>query len=205
MTGPLPANLAGRDGELYYRPAFIQPASARELFECLHETLDWQQEDIVIAGRRIKVPRLVCWYGDTDAVYRYSGVVHRPLPWPAILLELKRQIETYSGWSFNSMLGNLYRDGNDSMGWHADKERELGDNPRIASLSLGAHRLFRLRHRLGERQDLELEDGSLLLMGGKLQHHWRHCLPKTRQPTGPRINLTFRFIISANPQGHGHG
>jgi len=189
-------NLAGRDGELVYLPGFLPPSVADAMFRRLRSELAWHEETIVIAGKSVKVPRLVCWYGDEGAVYRYSGVDHRPLPWHPALLELREAIEARSGWTFNSVLGNWYRDGNDSMGWHADNEKELGANPSIASLSLGATRLFRLRHtRSGDIVDLELADGSLLLMGGALQHHWRHCLPKTRKPVGERINLTYRFII----------
>ncbi|QSA99126.1 alpha-ketoglutarate-dependent dioxygenase AlkB [Methylococcus sp. EFPC2] len=194
-----------RDGELYYQPGFVPPDAAGALFEQLSRELVWREEEIVIAGRHVPVPRRVCWYGDPEASYRYSGVDHSPLPWPDTLLELKQAIERYSGWSFNSVLGNLYRDGNDSMGWHADNEKELGDCPRIASLSLGAERVFQLRHRHGERLEIRLKNGSLLLMGGSLQHHWRHCLPKTRHPTGPRINLTFRRIFAARHQEQPHG
>lgn len=196
MIAVLPHNLVERDGELYYLAGFISRDAAPELFSSLHVELDWREEEIVITGRRVKVPRLMCWYGDADAAYRYSGVNHIPLPWTDRLLELKQAIEDSCGWRFNSALGNLYRNGMDSMGWHADKERELGENPRIASLSLGAERLFRLRHRQGDTLDLALADGSLLLMGGSLQHHWRHCLPKTRRPCAPRINLTFRHIVT---------
>ena len=189
-------NLAARDGELYYLPGFIPPAEARALFERLLAELDWQEEFITLVGRRVSVPRRVCWHGDEGAVYRYSGLVHYPQPWTASSLALKQSIEAASGQRFNSVLGNLYRDGQDSMGWHADQEKSLGQNPFIASLSLGAERLFKIRHnRGGEAVDLNLADGSLLLMGGALQHHWRHCVPKTRQAVEARINLTFRNIL----------
>ena len=189
-------NLASQDGELYYLPGFISPPEALAMFQRLHVGLAWREEDIVIAGRRIPVPRRVCWYGDEGAVYRYSGVSHIPLPWTDDLLALKCRIESACGHGFNSVLANLYRDGQDSMGWHADKEKELGENPYIASLSLGAERWFKLRHnQSGETIDIRLGDGSLLLMGGCLQHHWRHCLPKMREVKTARINLTFRTII----------
>lgn len=189
-------NLASRDGELYYRPDFIPEPEALTLFERLLEELAWQEEVIIIAGRHIKVPRLMCWYGDEGAAYRYSGVSHQPLPWTNTLLELKQRIEGDCGQHFNSVLGNLYRNGQDSMGWHADKEKELGENPFIASLSLGEERLFKIRHNKTDATvDLTLANGSLLLMGGSLQHHWRHCLPKMRAAKSARINLTFRTIV----------
>jgi alkylated DNA repair dioxygenase AlkB len=189
-------NRVSQDGELYYLPGFISQTEAQLLFERLQTELVWRGEEITIAGRRVKVPRLVCWYGDEGAVYRYSGVAHDPLPWPDILRRLKRMIEAVCGRVFNSVLGNLYRDGRDSMGWHADKERELGENPYIASLSLGEERLFKVRHNTtGECVDILLASGSLLLMGGCLQHHWRHCVPKASEAKAARINLTFRNIV----------
>jgi alkylated DNA repair dioxygenase AlkB len=193
-------NLASQDGELYYLADFLSGPGALEYFEWLNAELDWQEEVATIAGRRVPIPRLVCWYGDEGAVYQYSGLTHYPQPWTDTLLGLKQSIENTCGHRFNSVLGNLYRDGQDSMGWHADQEKVLGINPFIASLSLGAERLFKLRHnKTGETLDIPLASGSLLLMGGSLQHHWRHCVPKTRQPVSARINLTFRNII------HGQG
>ena len=190
-------NLAKQDGEVYYLEHFIDQQEATKLHAKLLKELDWQEEQITLYGKAITVPRLVCWYGDPAAEYRYSGVLHRPIPWTSTLLELKQQIESVSQHSFNSVLANLYRDGNDSMGWHADKEKELGKNPYIASLSLGESRLFRLRHNKTKAIfNLELSNGSLLLLGGSLQHHWQHCVPKTREFKRPRINLTFRNIFS---------
>ncbi|MCH9699370.1 MAG: alpha-ketoglutarate-dependent dioxygenase AlkB [Gammaproteobacteria bacterium] len=140
-------------------------------------------------------PRLVCWYGDPRATYCYSNVKHTPLPWTPCLQGLRQTISQFTGFKFNSVLGNLYHDGQDSMGWHADNEKQLGNNPVIASLSLGAKRLFKLRHNKTKLTiDIALENGSLLLMAGSLQHHWRHCLAKTRKPVDIRINLTFRYI-----------
>ncbi len=189
-------NLAPRDGELYFVEDFVPRREADSFHGLLRRDLAWREEEIVMLGRRVKVPRLVCWYGDKGAVYRYSGVDHVPLPWTETLLILKERIERFCGRRFNSVLGNLYRDGRDSLGWHADKERELGPNPFIASLSFGAERLFKLRHnKTGETLDIVLTHGSLLLMGGSLQHGWRHAVPKTREPKTERINLTFRTII----------
>lgn len=190
-------NLAPRDGELYFVECFIPRAEADSFHALLRRDLAWQEEEITIVGRRVKVPRLMCWYGDPGAIYRYSGVDHIPLPWVEILLMLKGRVEGFCRRNFNSVLGNLYRDGQDSMGWHADKEKELGPNPFIASLSFGAERLFKLRHnKTGETLDIRLTHGSLLLMGGSLQHGWRHSVPKTREPKTERINLTFRTLFS---------
>ncbi len=166
-------------------------------FERLDKSLNWQQEEIIIVGKKVLVPRLISWYGDVGASYCYSGVTHQPQSWNEDLLEIKKRIEVFSGFSFNSVLANLYRDGSDSMGWHADKEKQLGENPAIASLSLGEKRLFKIRHnKTAETLDIQLSHGDLLLMSGALQHHWRHCVPKTKQQKKPRINLTFRNIVS---------
>lgn len=191
-------NLAERDGELYYIEGFIAREEACALHQRLFEELAWREEEIAIGAQRVKVPRLVCWYGDPQAVYSYSGVVHPPLPWTPTLQRLKERLENYTRHSFNSVLGNLYRSGGDSMGWHADKEKELGPNPFIASLSLGEERLFKIRHNKTKKTlAIPLTDGSLLLMGGSLQHHWRHCVPKSRREKRARINLTFRRIYPA--------
>jgi alkylated DNA repair dioxygenase AlkB len=189
-------NLAPGDGELYFIENFIPRDEADLLHILLRRDLAWREEEITVFGRRVKVPRLVCWYGDAGAIYRYSGVEHAPLPWIETLLTLKSRVECFCGRQFNSVLGNLYRDGRDSMGWHADKEKELGPNPFIASLSFGAERLFKLRHnKTGEILEVVLTHGSLLLMGGSLQHKWRHSVPKTRETKAERVNLTFRTIF----------
>lgn len=190
-----PNNLAPYDGELYLSKAFYGQAESDRLFAALTSQLDWQEESIFIYGRWRKVPRLMCWYGDPDAHYQYSGVNHQPKPWLADLQTIKERVEQHCHCSFNSVLGNLYRGGQDSMGYHADNEKELGGNPLIASLSFGAERLFKLRHRNGYQLDLPLGHGDLLVMAGSLQHHWQHALPKTKQPKTPRINLTFRKIL----------
>jgi alkylated DNA repair dioxygenase AlkB len=192
-------NLCPFEGELYRVKAFYSQPEADRLFDIFYRKLSWQEESILIFGKPCKVPRLMCWYGDADAVYRYSGVEHRPLPWISELSAVKAQIERFSGCAFNSVLANLYRDGRDSMGYHADNEKELGANPAIASLSLGDARLFRLHHKKRrENLDIALEHGDLLIMAGVLQHHWVHAVPKTRQAKNPRINLTFRRILPAS-------
>ena len=191
------ANLAPFDGELYWLQAFFPPAQADELFIKLYEKIAWQQERLFIYGRWIDVPRLMAWYGDPGALYRYSGVDHQPLPWNDLLNSLRVRMEDVCEQTFNSVLANLYRDGGDSMGCHADDEKELGLNPVIASLSFGDSRLLRFKHRkTGYKVDLELAHGDLLIMAGEIQSHWQHQLPKTRKVKQPRINLTFRHIVA---------
>lgn len=183
------------EGRLDLWPHCFSAAEGDRLYAALRDGLAWQQERLLIYGREHPVPRLVAWYGEAGASYRYSGVLHEPLPWTDALLEVRARIEAVTGVRYNSALANLYRNGRDGMGWHADDERELGRNPRIASLSFGATRRFRLRHRTtGETHALDLTHGSLLVMSGALQHHWVHCIPKTQRLVGPRINLTFREI-----------
>ncbi len=184
------------DGELRHWPRAFAPGEAQELFAALRTGIDWTQEEIVLFGERRRVPRLVAWHGDPGAGYTYSGTHHEPRPWTHGLLAIRRRVAQLTGHSFNSVLLNLYRDGRDGMGWHADDEPELGRDPVIASVSLGATRRFRLRHRRNRAGPvtLPLTDGSLLLMGGTLQHHWLHAVPKTATVVGERINLTFRSI-----------
>lgn len=185
-------------GELELIAGFFSPVQAAELFEEVRATVNWQTRSIRIAGRSVAEPRQTAWIGDPDAIYTYSGRVNRPEPWPAIVSALRERISAATGEALNSVLCNLYRDGQDSMGLHSDAEPELGPRPFIASLSLGATRRFQVRHRkLPEpKLDLELESGSLLLMRGTLQQNFRHGVPKQRHVQEPRINLTFRRILA---------
>jgi alkylated DNA repair dioxygenase AlkB len=188
----MPEQFHLRDGGLiHYDPAFLPPTEANELQARLHVDVLWEQ-----SGRPGRLfPRLTAWYADAGLTYSYSGVTHHPIPWTPELESLKSRAEAAAGTSWNSLLLNLYRDGNDSIGFHADDEPELGTNPVIGSISLGAERRFILKHTAsGEKREFLLAHGSLLVMGGTSQHHWRHGLPKTRRSVGPRINLTFRFI-----------
>ena len=145
-------NLLPFDGELYLIKQFYRSSASSFLFEQLKANLAWQEETIFIYGRWLKVPRLVCWYGNSDACYRYSGVNHQPLPWTKELLAIKENVEQQCHSAFNSVLANLYRDGSDAMGYHADNEKQLGANPVIASLSLGDQRLFALRHKKSKQK-----------------------------------------------------
>jgi alkylated DNA repair dioxygenase AlkB len=161
----------------------------------LLDDIQWRQEEMKIYGRQIKFPRLTSWYGDSNKPYTFSGITLNPNVWTKELLEIKNKIELQFDIAFNSVLLNLYRDGSDSISWHTDAEKELGQNPIIASVNFGATRKFQLRHKeTKERIDINLENGSLLIMQGELQHYWQHQIPKTKKDIGQRINLTFRFI-----------
>lgn len=190
--------LLEQDGLLDYWPHFLSPEQAQELYLKLLQDTDWQSEVYQVYGKSVEAPRRVAWYGDSDATYTYSGITHQPLAWTPTLLQIKKQLEQTCHYHFNSVLLNLYRDGQDSMGWHADKEPELGPNPVIASLTLGQARLFKLRHNKSKQVlDVTPESGALLLMHGTLQHYWQHSVPKSKKPMQPRINLTFRKIITS--------
>ncbi len=195
----MPESFRLPDGRLDWIPAFLPSEVADRCFCELIDHAPWKREQVIMYGRRVAVPRLTAWFGDPRATYTYSGITMAPEPWTPLLLEIKSLVEPKSlGTIFNSVLLNLYRDGNDSVAWHSDDEPELGRNPVIASVSLGQARTFRLRHKLDETippVEIELTHGSLLVMSGALQHFWKHQLPKRRSPNlGPRINLTFRMI-----------
>jgi alkylated DNA repair dioxygenase AlkB len=196
VPAPVCRDLGLADGEARLWPAAFGPEEAANLFDSLRAGIHWRQEEIVIFGQRRLVPRLIAWHGDPGASYRYSGTDHDPEPWTPALERVRARVCELSGTDFNAVLLNLYRDGRDGMGWHADDEPELGRNPVIASVSLGTPRRFCLRHRRRKdlKLDLELPHGSLLVMAGPMQHHWVHALPKTRRPVGERINLTFRRV-----------
>jgi alkylated DNA repair dioxygenase AlkB len=186
------------DATLRLDPSWLAPAQADRLFDALRSDIDWEVHRIRLFGRLVDSPRLSSWIGDGDASYVYSGVRFRPHPWPSVLALLRDQASEIAGERFNSVLANLYRDGRDAMGWHSDDERELGAQPVIASISLGSARRFVFKHRRQPEQKLALElaHGSLLLMSGATQSNYRHCLPRTAKPIGPRINLTFRRILA---------
>jgi alkylated DNA repair dioxygenase AlkB len=183
-----------------YTERYLARREADAALATLWRELRWERREITLFGRRIMQPRLVAWYGDSGASYRYSGLALKPLPWHPLLLELRRRLENDLGASFNSVLANAYRDGSDSMGWHSDNEPELGPEPVIASLSLGAERPFRIRPSGTERRKTVAAErllpahGSLLVMRGPSQALYQHALPKTRKPVGLRINLTYRLV-----------
>ncbi|WP_028022671.1 alpha-ketoglutarate-dependent dioxygenase AlkB family protein [Enterovibrio calviensis] len=182
------------DGKLYWQPDFISANEAALMFESLLSTLPWQQLPIKMFGREVLQPRLQAWFGEHG--YTYSGLMLPPAKFPPLLDNLKNRCSRVAGDEFNTVLANLYRDGQDYMGWHQDNERELGPSPNIASLTLGESRRFVLKHiHTGEKREFELGSGSLLIMAGKTQTFWQHALPKTAKTREARINLTFRKII----------
>jgi alkylated DNA repair dioxygenase AlkB len=184
---------------LAYCEQFLPSEAADCLLQALLSQVPWQQSEIRIFGRQIPEPRLSCWMGDPQAVYRYSGTVFNPRSWITPVTELRQAIEARTGHRFNSVLLNYYRTGQDAMGWHSDDEPELGHKPVIASVSLGGVRRFLLREkRPGARaQSIPLAHGSLLLMYGNCQNRYQHSLPRTRRAIDGRINLTFRHVRAA--------
>ncbi len=192
---PIHFDIPDADITLYNN--FFTDQESKWLFDRLVEQIDWQQYQISLFGRLLNQPRLTAYYGDQHKNYSYSGLTLRPLPWTNELLFIKNRIESKGNIRFSSVLLNYYRNGNDSMGWHSDDEKELGQNPAIGSVSFGASRRFQLRH--NKRKDIakvniDLHNGSYLLMKGSTQHFWQHQIPKSFRLLQPRINLTFRWI-----------
>lgn len=181
--------------DIVYVPTWLEKPIADKLLAHLLHKIAWQEATIKIFGKEQKIPRLQAWYGDEDASYTYSGLKMTPLPWEKNLKVLKAKCEAQCNTRFNSVLANLYRNGNDSMGFHADDEPELGEQPIIASVSLGEQRNFDLINKsTKQKQRIVLEHGSLLIMQGETQKHWQHGINKSKRPHDPRINLTFRFV-----------
>lgn len=206
MSNTLPApswqlvELPGADVTLMAR--WLSPGEASALQADLMDVVPWETHSILLFGRKVASPRLSCWIGDPGTGYTYSRTRFEPHAWPTSLTALRGRLEQTCGARFNSVLANLYRDGNDSMGWHSDDEPELGRQPVIASLSLGEPRTFRLRRKLprGTRAtpahtaQVPLLHGSLLRMAGDTQQLYRHEVPKSRRVAAARINLTFRWV-----------
>lgn len=179
-----------------YYPNVFDFEKANLLFDKLYNEIPWQQDSIMVFGQQHLQPRLTALFGNEGKPYSYSNIVMQPHPWNALLTYIKEEVENICQERFTTVLLNLYRDGKDSNGWHADNEKELGRNPVIASVSFGAERVFHLQHNSIKeaKQKIILESGSLLVMKGETQHFWKHQIPKTAKPTAPRINLTFRII-----------
>lgn len=185
------------DGEILFMKNFLELEKANDYYEKLNSTIHYKQEEIKCYGKIFPLPRKTAWYGDQGFNYSYSGINCNPIPWTTELLELKENIEKYIPTeNFNTVLLNMYRDGNDKVGWHSDNEKELGINPTIASLSLGETRRFDLKHKNNPKlkYKFELTPGSLIIMSGALQNNWLHQIPIQKKVLGSRINLTFRTI-----------
>lgn len=183
------------NGEYLYIPNYFNKAESDIFLNKLKSNIYWKQETMNMYGKQLNFPRLTAWYGDNNKPYSFSGIKLNPQPWNTELLEIKNKIEPKALVNFNSVLLNRYRNGNDSISWHTDAEKELGKNPIIASVNFGATRKFQLRHiHTKEKFEIELTHGSLLIMQGELQHFWQHQVPKTSKHVDERINLTFRVI-----------
>jgi alkylated DNA repair dioxygenase AlkB len=187
------------DAKLVLYEHFFSKPDADRLYKELLEKTQWQQSNITVYGKTHLTPRLTAWYGDSSQSYAFSGTKMEPHPWTEDLLFIRDKIGKATGIKFTSVLLNLYRNGQDSVGWHRDDEAELGENPVIGSVSFGETRPFQIRHKF--RKDVEkitipLNHGSFLLMAGPMQHFWEHQIPKTAKDINPRINLTFRIIKS---------
>jgi alkylated DNA repair dioxygenase AlkB len=193
-----PLDIKIPDGKIIFHEGFFILEESHRLMQSLIKTIDWTQDEVIVYGKRHKIPRLNAWYGDEGKVMKYSGLSLEPKTWTKELLEIKSKIEEASGTKFNSCLLNYYRDGKDGMGWHQDNEKELGINPIIASVTFGETRPFQLKHISNKelkKVDIPLSNGSLLTMAGETQHYWKHQIPKTTKTLESRINLTFRQIL----------
>lgn len=203
-------NIVLDNAKIIFIESFFTPSVSDQLLEALINEIDWQQGKITLFGKPILEPRLSAWYGDSGKSYTYSGKKQEPLPWHEKLIFIKNNVEkailnTYSEFLelkdtpsvFNSVLCNYYRNGNDSMGFHADNEPELGKNPVIASVNFGESRrfIFRQKDDKTKKHELLLSHGSVLIMAGEMQHSWQHAVPKEPRKVKPRINLTFRHIL----------
>ena len=187
------------DGYADYFPNFLDPAEALLLFEQIKKENTFRQNEIFLFGKKVSVPRLEAYYSLNGAQYGYSGQQLKAEEFPAFLNDLRLKVEQKTGYKYNALLINYYRNGADSNGWHADNEKVLGTNPSIASISLGADRIFELKHIVtGEKKKISLTNGSLLHMHGALQHHYKHQLPKVKHLLTPRLNLTFRWVQPSN-------
>ncbi len=185
-----------KDARIFYYPKFLDHNEASLLFQKLMDKTPWREDKIKVFGKVYNQPRLTALYGNNAKEYSYSGITMKPLLFTDELEQLKNKIEDTTQYKFSTVLLNLYRDGQDSNGWHSDDEKELGKNPVIASVSLGAKRYFHLKYKHDKKETYKilLDHGSLLLMAGSTQEHWLHQIPKTKKQLNPRINLTFRLI-----------
>lgn len=190
----IPLNLP--DADISYFPNFFSTEEAHQYYNCILNTTQWQHDDITVCGKTYKQPRLTALFAKNDKALKYSNIIMHPKAFTPTLNAIKLKIESVCSTKFTTCLANLYRDGEDSNGWHADNEKQLGKNPVIASVTLGQPRFFHLKHRTNKnlRHKLLLENGSLLVMQSETQHHWLHQIAKTKQKINPRINLTFRVV-----------
>ena len=190
-------NIVPCDGIVNYHGMILSQSEADRYYQALLNDIAWQHDRAIIFGKEIITKRKVAWYASAPFSYTYSKVTKTALPWAAVLLELKKQVEHHTAETYNSCLLNLYHNGSEGMAWHSDGEKELKKYGAIASLSLGAERKFSFKHKSTKQAiSTVLEHGSLLVMKGDTQKYWLHCLPLTKTEQTSRINLTFRTIIT---------
>ncbi len=186
-------NILPQDGIALYYDKIIGDEQVKQLYDALFNNIHWENERVIMFGKEIITKRKVAFFSDPSISYRYASKTKIGLPWTSTLITIKNRIESITKESYNACLLNLYHNGEESMGWHSDNEKEIITNSSIASLSLGANRKFSFKHKLSkETVSIELEDGSLLEMKGSVQAHWWHALLKSKKVTDARINLTFR-------------
>ncbi len=191
---PLPLG-DDRVSEIVFWPNWLEHKVADQLLETAIAATPWRKDVINIMGKQIPIPRLQNWFGDPSTSYTYSRIRLQAVAFPQWMEKLRMDVETETGQPFNRALVNYYRDGRDSVDWHADDEASLGFEPLIASVSVGAERIFQLRHnKTQERVKINLPHGSLLLMGAGVQEHWQHSVAKVKQLDDPRVNFTFRYM-----------
>ncbi len=189
-------NLLPYDGEVNYFGSILTPQQHNDYLKYLLDNIEWAHDSVILYGKKIITKRKVAWYADGRYPYTYSNTTKHALPWTSELLELKKIVEQFSSYRFNSCLLNLYHNGEEAVSWHSDDEKALKKNAAIASLSFGAERKFSLKHKEDKtKASLILQAGSLLIMKGETQKNWLHCLPKVKSITTPRVNLTFRVML----------
>ena len=190
-------NILPQDGIVLYYEKIIADEEVIELYESLLNNIQWENERVIMFGKEIITKRKVAFYSDPSISYRYASKTKIGLPWTSTLIIIKNRVESITKESYNACLLNLYHNGEESMGWHSDNEKEIIANSSIASLSLGAKRKFSFKHKISkETVSIELENGSLLEMKGSVQAHWWHALIKSKKVTDARVNLTFRQMLT---------
>ena len=186
-------NILPQDGIALYYEKIVNDDEVKQLYDALLNNIHWENERVIMFGKEIVTKRKVAFFSDPSISYCYASKTKIGLPWTSTLLSIKNVVESITKESYNACLLNLYHNGEESMGWHSDNEKEIITNSSIASLSLGANRKFSFKHKVSkETVSIELEDGSLLEMRGSVQTHWWHALLKSKKVTAARINLTFR-------------
>jgi len=186
-------NILPQDGIALYFEKVVADEQLEEFYEALLYNIHWENEKVIMFGKEIITKRKVAFYSDPSISYRYASKTKIGFPWTSTLIIIKNIVESITKESYNACLLNLYHNGEESMGWHSDNEKEIIANSSIASLSLGANRKFSFKHKISkETVSIELENGSLLEMKGSVQTHYWHALIKSKKVTAARINLTFR-------------